>query len=323
MGSQCDTVVTMGEKIGYLFPGQGSQAVGMGKDLFEAAPKAKEIFERANESLGYSIQKICFEGPESELTRTCYAQPALFTVSMAALAVLEEKIPELKPSFVAGLSLGEFSALTAAKAISFEDGIKLVQKRAEAMEKSAQNNPGTMASIIGLSQSDCEAVAKEAGCEVANLNSPEQIVLSGTQASIEKACSLAEAKGAKRAIPLKVGGAFHSSLMKEAKEDLEKALSETSISTPQCTFIPNAKPSPIEDPEAIRDLLARQLMSPVHWVETMNQAKVLGLSHFFEVGSGKVLKGLARKCQSEFRVEPCGTIADIEKIGQSLSSSTL
>lgn len=304
----------MPETIGLLFPGQGSQFVGMGKDLCDAFPTAQKIYQQASDILGYSLTDLCFNGPEDKLTSTIYAQPAIYVTSYAALRVLQEKFPDLKGGFFAGLSLGEFSALTAAGSIKFEDGLKLVQKRAQAMEESAAAHPGTMASILGLSPEGCEETAKEAGCEVANLNSPDQIVLSGSRESIEKACKIAEAKGAKRAIVLKVGGAFHSTLMRDAKETLEKALSATQIQAPQNTFIPNVTAQKTLQPEEIRSLLARQLMSPVRWIETMTRASEQGISLFLEVGPGKVLKGLARKCQPQLNVEPCGTAADLEKL---------
>ncbi len=304
----------MPESIGFLFPGQGAQSVGMGRDLYDSFPTARKIFEEADAVLGNPISKICFEGPEETLTRTRFAQPAIFVTSLAALAVLKDKFSDLKPSLTAGLSLGEFTALVAAEALSFEDGLRLVQKRAEAMERSGEKFPGTMASILGLSKADCEAVSREAGCEVANLNAEDQIVLSGTFESIQRACPLAESKGAKRAIPLKVGGAFHSSLMREAKEDLEKALSQTVIRRPSAFFVPNVTGQSVSDPDEIRTLLAKQLMSPVRWHETMIFASQTGTKLFLEIGPGKVLKGLARKILQPAAVESCGTLADIEKL---------
>jgi len=302
----------MTKPIGFLFPGQGAQFVGMGKDLSEQSPAAREIYRKADEILGYSISQICFSGPETELTRTLYAQTGILVTSLAALAALREKNPDLAPSIVAGLSLGEFTALTAAGAISFEDALKLVQVRAEAMEDAAKNNPGTMAFIMGLTTEQCADVAREAGCEVANLNAPDQTVLSGTLPSIDQACKIAEAKGAKRAMPLKVGGAFHSSLMGEAKARLEAALAKTPIQTPQCSFIPNVTAQKVSSPEEIRSLLAKQLTSSVQWVRTMATAKESGVSTYLEIGPGKILKGLARKCQPEFDVVSFGGVADLK-----------
>lgn len=310
----------MKDKIGFLFPGQGAQFVGMGKDFAEAYAPAKSLFERASDVLGYRLDKLCFEGPEDELTRTLYAQPAIFVMSMAALEILKIKEPGLKPALTAGLSLGEFSALTAAEAISFEDGLKLVRLRAEAMESAAVQNPGTMASVMGLDRQACEAIALEAGCEVANLNAADQIVLSGTFESIDKACVLAEGRNAKRALKLKVGGAFHSSLMQPARERLEAALKDTRIQAPRCLFIPNAKAVPVSDPEEIRSLLSRQLTSPVHWYESMDAAKAAGILHYLELGPGKVLKGLVRKSIPEFQVQPCGTTAEFDKLDEFLRS---
>jgi len=301
-------------KIGFLFPGQGAQFVGMGKDLCEAFPEALAVYELAESILRLPIRKISFEGPEDDLTRTLYAQPSIMVASLAAWAVLKAKFPELRPSFSAGLSLGEFPAVIAAGGMTMEDGLRLIRVRAEAMEAASERKPGTMASIMGLSAGDCRSVAAEAGCEVANLNTPEQTVLSGTVETIEKACRLAEGRGAKRAIVLKVGGAFHSSLMQYAEDSLKLALSQVEIRMPECVFVPNSKGLPVSDPSEIRELLARQLTSSEKWVDTMQQAQASGTVTFLEIGPGRVLKGLARKCQPGLEVHPAGTAADIGKL---------
>ena len=295
----------------------------MGKDFFAQSPAAHQIYKRADEILGYSISQICFSGPDAELTRTLYAQTSILVTSLAALAALREKFPSLRPSLVAGLSLGEFTALVSAEAISFEDALKLVQIRAEAMESAAHKSPGTMASVMGLDLDHCRAIAQEAGCEVANLNTPDQTVLSGTVASIEKACRIAEANGAKRALPLKVGGAFHSSLMGEAKARLESALKDTVIREPKCTFIPNVTAQKVSAPEEIRALLARQLTSSVQWVQTMVSAQQTGITTYLEIGPGKILKGLARKCQPSFEVISFGAVADFNGLAQRNCSVTI
>lgn len=302
------------EKIGFLFPGQGAQFIGMGKDLCERYDVAEKVFDQANEILGYDLKSLCFSGTEEELTKTRIAQPAIFVTSVAVLEILKQEYPELRPCFVAGLSLGEFSALVGGGALTYEDGLRLVQRRAEAMERAAQNNPGTMASIMGLSETDCHKVSKDAGCEVANLNAYDQIVLSGTKESILKACELAEKAGAKRAIPLKVGGAFHSTLMKDAKEELQQAIADTQISEPACLFVPNATGELVSSPTEIGALLATQLMSSVRWVDTLAQAEKAGVRDFIEVGPGKVLKGLARRYSKELSVTSCGTVDDVEQL---------
>ncbi len=304
----------MPESFGFFFPGQGAQYVGMGADLTKQYPAAKQVYDRADQILGYSVSKICFEGPAADLTRTYFAQPAIFVTSFAVLEILKRELGEIKPVIVAGLSLGEFTALVAAGALSFEEGLRLVQKRAEAMERSAEKFPGTMASILGLALAECETIAKEAGCEVANINAVDQIVMSGTESSIEAVCRLAESKGAKRAIRLKVGGAFHSSLMRAAKKDLESALSQTEMKRPVCDFIPNVVGEPVADPNRIKELLASQLMSSVQWEKTMSTAAKKHISLFLEIGPGKILRGLGRKHNPALAVESCGSVEDIQRM---------
>lgn len=316
-------MVIMDKPIGFLFPGQGAQFVGMGKDLFEQSPAARQVYKQADQVLGYPISQICFAGPDAELTRTLYAQTGILVTSLAALAALREKFPALRPALTAGLSLGEFTALVAAEAVSFEDALKLVQVRAEAMESAARNTAGTMASVMGLDLDACRTVAQEAGCDVANLNTPDQTVLSGSVASIEKACQIAEAKGAKRAMVLKVGGAFHSSLMGEAKTQLEAALTKTEIREPKCIFIPNVTGQKLAAPEEIRLFLARQLTGSVQWVQTMATAQQTGITTYLEIGPGKILKGLARKCQPTLEVFSFGGYPDFKGLESLQGSVTI
>lgn len=293
--------------IGFLFPGQGAQFVGMGADFYKENQTARKIFNDADHQLGFSLSKLCFEGPDVELTRTMYAQVSIFVTSIAVLESVEAAFPRLKPSLACGLSLGEFSSLVALDAISFEDGLALVKKRGQSMEEAAQKNPGTMASIIGLTIEECSDVCKEAGTEVANLNSHDQIVISGSVDAVNQACELAKTKGAKRAILLKVGGAFHSSLMSSARSGLEEALKQVKITEPKGTFIPNVSGEIVSDPNRIRQLLADQLTSPVQWVKTMETATRIGIREYFEIGPGRVLKGLARK------INPKLIVTSIEK----------
>jgi len=302
----------MKQKIGFLFPGQGSQFVGMGSSLWNHFSSAKNIFKIANDVLSYDLQKICFEGPEDALTRTLHAQPAIYTTSMAALSVFREKFPHLQPHIVAGHSLGEFSALAAAGFFSFEDGLRLVQIRAQAMEKAASAHPGAMAAILGLEQNICSDVAREAGAEVANFNSPLQTVLTGQADAIAKSISIAEQKGAKRALQLKVSGAFHSTLMTGAQAELMSAIEKFSINPLTCQFIPNVTGALNSNTADIRLLLGRQLVSSVRWTDTMKQISQQNLTHLFEIGPGKVLKGLAKSCEVPVAVQTFGVFEDID-----------
>jgi len=305
--------------IGFLFPGQGAQTVGMGKAIAEKFEKSRSLFEEADRLLGYSLSQLCFQGPEETLTQTLYAQPALFVTSLALLTILQEKRPDLKPDFVAGLSLGEFTALVAAGSLSFQEGLRLVQLRAESMEKAARESEGSMASVVGLNQNDCETLAKESGAELANLNAPDQFVLSGRKTAVEKAAQLAEDRGAKRVIHLKVGGAFHSSLMEPARKRLEEALRKVTLRSPRCLFAPNVSAKGESNPENIRSLLAEQLTHPVRWIETMTYAREQGIRRFIEIGSGRVLKGLAKRIDPSLEVLSLEKTSDLESLETALA----
>lgn len=306
--------------VGLLFPGQGAQFVEMGKEWAAESEKAKNIYEEADQILGFPLSRLCFEGPEQTLARTLYAQPSIFVTSLALFFVLEERLAGFHPDFVAGLSLGEFSALVAGGSLSFSEGLRLVQVRAEAMERAAEENRGTMVSILGLSQEECLAVAKESGAELANLNAPDQFVLSGRERAVTKAGELAEGMGAKRVIRLKVNGAFHSSLMAPARERFREALKKVSIKRPTCLFIANASAQGESDPERIRFLLAEQLTKPVRWIETMEQAREGGIRCFIELGPGRVLKGLAKRIDPALEIIPFEKALDLEAVKKALKS---
>ena len=281
----------------YVFPGQGAQFSGMGKDLYDNSPLAKELFEKANDILGFRITDIMFEGTDEDLRQTKVTQPAVFLHSVISALCLGD---EFKPEMTAGHSLGEFSALVAAGALSFEDGLKLVYARAMAMQKACELQPSTMAAIIALPDAKveeiCAQVASEGEvCVAANYNCPGQIVISGSIEGINKACALMKAAGAKRALPLKVGGAFHSPLMKPAKEELEAAIQATEIHTPKCPVYQNVDAKPHTDPAEIKANLVAQLTSSVRWTQTVQNMVADGADDFTECGPGKVLQGLIAK----------------------------
>ncbi len=288
-------------KKAYLFPGQGSQFPGMGKELVESNVKAKEIFSKANSILGFDITKIMFEGTEEDLRQTKVTQPAIFLHSVAMAATSESFVPDM----VAGHSLGEFSALVASKALDFESGLSLVFKRALAMQKACESNPGTMAAILGLEDKLVDEICKtvsEGVVVAANYNCPGQLVISGSVTGVEKACEKMKEAGAKRALILQVGGAFHSPLMKPAEEELRAAIEATTFKKPICPVYQNVTASAQLDPAEIKTNLIKQLTAPVRWTESVRAMATDGATTFIECGPGKVLQGLVKKITAESEV---------------------
>ena len=283
----------------YVFPGQGAQFSGMGKDLYDKSDTAKEMFNRANEILGFDITKIMFEGSADELKETKVTQPAIFLHSTILAACLGDGF---KPNMVAGHSLGEFSSLVANKALSFEDGLRLVSKRALAMQAACENQPSTMAAILGLDDDVVESLcAKVDGVVVAaNYNCPGQLVISGAVPAVEKACELATEAGARRALILPVGGAFHSPLMEPAREELAAAIEATRFDTPTCPVYQNVVAKAVIDPSEIKKNLVAQLTAPVRWTQIMHAMIADGAEEVVEVGPGKVLQGLFKKVDRKF-----------------------
>lgn len=285
----------------FVFPGQGAQFVGMGKDLYENNALAKELFEKANDILGYRITDIMFEGTDEDLRQTKVTQPAVFLNSVISALCMGD---EFKPEMTAGHSLGEFSALVAAGALSFEDGLKLVYARAMAMQKACEAAPSTMAAIIGLSdevvEEVCDAITREGDVVVAaNFNCPGQIVISGSIEGINKACEKLKEAGAKRALPLKVGGAFHSPLMEPAKQELEAAINATEFHNPKCPVYQNVDALPHTSATEIKANLVAQLTASVRWTQTVKNMLADGANDFTECGPGAVLQGLIKKIDKE------------------------
>ena len=283
----------------YVFPGQGAQFSGMGKELYESSTEAKALFDQANEILGFDITKVMFEGTSEELKQTNVTQPAIFLHSV----ILASTIQDFKPDMVAGHSLGEFSALVAAKALSFEDGLKLVAKRADAMQRACETNPSTMAAVLGLADKAVENVCQSITDEIvvpANYNCPGQLVISGSNEGIDIACEQMKNAGAKRAIKLPVGGAFHSPLMAPAKEELQAGIEGAEINSPDCPIYQNVTAKPETDPAVIKENLINQLTGAVRWTQIMNNMIANGAAEVTEVGPGKVLQGLFKKVDRQF-----------------------
>ncbi|MCF2504023.1 ACP S-malonyltransferase [Dyadobacter sp. CY107] len=289
-------------KSAYIFPGQGSQFKGMGLDLYQSSDSAKTLFDQANSILGFDITKIMFEGTDEELKQTNVTQPAIFIHSV----ILAKISADFDPNMVAGHSLGEFSALVAAGTLSFEDGLKLVAKRADAMQKACEIRPSTMAAILGLADNIIEEVCAGITDEIvvpANYNCPGQVVISGTIEGVEKACELLKAAGAKRALILPVGGAFHSPLMEPAKEELAAAIHAAEFQPPICAVYQNVNAKPATEVNVIKENLISQLTAPVRWTQSIEQMVNDGAETFIECGPGKVLQGLVKKIASTVEIK--------------------
>ncbi len=293
------------KKAAFIFPGQGAQYVGMGKALYDASPEAKTVFEQADKILGKDLTRVIFEGPDETLMSTAYCQPAILTVSFAAVKALQAR--DIRPEFVAGLSLGELSALAVSGALSFEETLKLVERRAAFMEEATKLNAGKMAAVIGLEKQQIADACQATGAEVANFNSPQQIVITGHADKVDAACRVLKEAGAKNVVVLDVAGAFHSSLMQTAEDKFKEELQQYDFKPASIPIVSNVDARPAVRPEVIRSNLARQITSSVQWVDSVNFMAGQGVESFFEVGPGKVLKGLMR------RINKGLTVQNIEK----------
>jgi len=301
--------------IAYIFPGQGAQQAGMGKELYDSSPEAKAIFDSADKSIP-NLSGVIFNGPQEKLTQTSFCQPGIFTYSVAALEALKAhpKFSNLEPKFACGLSLGEYGAICATGALNFEETLRLVERRSFFMEEATKMKKGAMAAVLGMDRDQLVAFASNNQFEVANFNSPDQIVITGEAPNIEKACVLIKDQGAKRVIPLDVSGAFHSSLMEPAAKQFEEFLNNINISTPTFPILSNVDAIPENNPEKIKKNLTKQITSSVQWVETIENIAKEGVTHFLEIGPGTVLKGLIRKINRDLVVRNIQTPDDIDKL---------
>ena len=299
-------------KTALLFAGQGAQTVGMGKDLAATFPAAKAWFDRANAALGYDLSAVCFNGPDAELTKTENAQPGIFLVSWVCFELLKERVPGLKFEATAGLSLGEFTALTAAGAMSFEDGLRVVRQRGRFMQEACDVTKGGMAAVIGLDEGPTREVCAEAGVVLANLNCPGQLVISGESEKILQAVDLAKAKGAKRAIPLPVAGAYHSPLMASAQPKLQAELLKAKLAPPAVPVVSNVNAQPHETSDSISARLVEQVTSSVRWEESMRYLLAQGFTRFIELGPGTALSGFMKRINKEAQMLNVADVGSLE-----------
>ena len=302
--------------VAFLFPGQGAQTVGMGKDLYDAVPAAKAIFDEADQALGFPLSQLCFEGPMETLTQTINTQPAILTASVAAYEAARDALQAkgLTPAYTAGHSLGEYSALVAAGSMTFTDAVKLVRERGRLMQAAGDEREGAMAAVMGMPEDQLQAICEANGVDMANLNSAEQIVISGSKEGIEAAQKAAEEGGARRVVPLTVSAAFHSSLMDPAVPGMRTALESASISAPTYPVIGNVTAQPLETADEITDELARQIRSSVQWFRTVEYLRDNGVTMFVEIGPGKVLTGLVKRTFAEAEVMNIGTLEELEEL---------
>ena len=289
-------------KIAHVFPGQGSQSVGMGHKLYQSSPKAKEVFQEADEALQFSLSRLCFEGPEDELRQTINAQPAIMTVSIACLRAASEVNHTVSPSFVAGHSLGEYTALVAANVLGFADAIRLVRERGRLMQKAGEIKPGGMAAVIGLDEAVLREICRESGAEIANFNCSGQIVISGSKEALARAMELAKARDARRVILLQVSGAFHSTLMQPTIEGLSQAIAQINFRTPEVPIVVNSTAQPVTTAEGVKEELLRQLCNCVQWQPSVEYMVEEGVSTFIEIGPGQVLSGLIKRISNKVQV---------------------
>lgn len=313
----------MKEKIAYLFPGQGAQFVGMGADFYQTYPEAAHLFDQADVLLGWSLSKVVFEGPEDSLRATDVSQLALFVTSLAMHRVVEAYVGELlSPDFSAGLSLGEYTALTAAGALSFEEGLRLVEERGRLMRKACQRHPGSMSAVIGLGEEEVATLLAEGGeklgVSIANLNCPQQVVISGRKEGLEWAKTRLLEGGARRVIPLNVDGAFHSSLMTEAREEFAQRMAEVSFSAPSHPVISNVTAEEFSL-DTISSLLVEQLTSPVRWEASIRRMEEAGVTKYLEIGPGNTLTGMVRRIVKNPNILPLGRIEEYQSFAETLS----